>query len=392
MSIKKTIFFSSLSKQANDNTVREYLSPCGVVAEVKRKGVVEGPGTWMVEFADEGSAKTALLLNGRQFLGSPVSIHPAVNPLLTETTKSDTDPIKRTVHVAGISLSVTEDMLKKHFEQCGVVTYVKVVGDDDKPSKFAFLEFSSEDGARQAVSLLGSVLADRALTVRPSTSAIIKPEVTPHIAEYLSLQDNDQMSVVARTIYASNIDAAATEEDCLQHFQKAGPVTFVKLAGDDRKPARFCFIEYMEPTGAFTCLTTMNNSTFRDRVVKVQQSTTPIIKPTTHNAALDKSKLRALMDRMQQKKKKEEVSDSHKRERRPRRRTSSSSSYSSSSSHRRRERRRRRSRRDRDRDRDRDRRDRRDRERSRRDRDSDRDRDSRDRRERVRDRDRDRRR
>ncbi|KAI7728208.1 hypothetical protein M8C21_012900 [Ambrosia artemisiifolia] len=68
------------------------------------------------------------------------------------------DAIRRTVHVSDIDHQVTEEQLAALFSNCGQVVDCRVCGDPKSVLRFAFIEFTDEDGARNALSLAGTVL------------------------------------------------------------------------------------------------------------------------------------------------------------------------------------------------------------------------------------------
>ena len=316
-------------KQATDHTVREYLSACGTVTSCEKAGSGGSSPVWRVMFATEESVANALRLDGREFLGEKVIIQSAINPLLTVNAQApdNSHPVERTVHVTNICSRLSEKDVAVFFQQCGPVTYVKIAGDDDKPSRFCFIEFATVEAAMQAMKISGVLLKERPLTIVPSTTPIIKPEVSTGTDSLIKVSKegsasqqprNEFMTAIARTIYAANVDSNASEEELFQHFNQAGPVTYIKLAGDDRKPARFAFVEYMDPAGAFSCLTTLSNKPFRDRPLKLQQSTSLIIKPVPNiPTKQDCDKLEKILQRIARRRS-SSAGRSESEERRPR--------------------------------------------------------------------------
>ncbi|KAJ9450896.1 Polyadenylate-binding protein-interacting protein 8 [Diplonema papillatum] len=302
-SIVRTVFFSTTSPRATEQDVEQYLSVCGPVISCRRQVTVAGQQPlWLVEFATEEGKINSLLLNGRPFLDSMVKVQSALNPLavMGGPMVDATSPVQRTVHVANVNSQVTDEEVSAFFSQMGQVTYLKLAGDEGKPTRFAFVEFATVEGAKNAISQLsGAVFADKQIAVKPSTTAIVKPEVTtnpavmaPFRPEIDKTAQSSQLESLAKTVYASNIDIAATEDECIAFFNQAGPVTLVKLAGNEvNKPARFAFVEFMEPVSAYVCLNMLNGATFRDKTLKLQQSTTSIIKPEATVGFSDKLKI-----------------------------------------------------------------------------------------------------
>eukprot|EP01060_Flectonema_neradi_P001576 TRINITY_DN10946_c0_g1_i1.p1 TRINITY_DN10946_c0_g1~~TRINITY_DN10946_c0_g1_i1.p1 ORF type:complete len:364 (+),score=52.01 TRINITY_DN10946_c0_g1_i1:213-1304(+) len=330
--IRKTVFLTLDSPQATDHTVKEYLSACGTVIGCEKAGTGGATPIWKVMFTTEEGVANALRLDGREFLGEKVTIQSAINPLLTVNAQApdNSHPVQRTVHVTNICSKLSEKDVAAFFQQYGPVTYVKIAGDDDKPSRFCFIEFATVEAAMQAMKFSGVLLKDRPLTIVPSTTPIIKPEVSTgtdsliKVSKEGATQQNPQnefMTAIARTIYAANVDSNASEEELFQHFNQSGPVTYIKLAGDDRKPARFAFVEYMDPAGAFTCLTTLANKPFRDRPLKLQQSTSLIIKPVPNiPTKQDCDKLEKILQRIARRRSSSESGHSDSEDQRERQR------------------------------------------------------------------------
>ncbi|KAL0713936.1 hypothetical protein Bca4012_020914 [Brassica carinata] len=68
------------------------------------------------------------------------------------------DVIRRTVYVSDIDQQVTEENLAGVFVNCGQVVDCRVCGDPKSVLRFAFVEFTNEEGARAALSMSGTVL------------------------------------------------------------------------------------------------------------------------------------------------------------------------------------------------------------------------------------------
>ncbi|KAK6118514.1 hypothetical protein DH2020_047781 [Rehmannia glutinosa] len=68
------------------------------------------------------------------------------------------DVIRRTVYVSDIDHQITEEQLAGLFINCGQVVDCRVCGDPNSVLRFAFVEFTDEEGARNALSLAGTML------------------------------------------------------------------------------------------------------------------------------------------------------------------------------------------------------------------------------------------
>uniref|UniRef100_A0A0R0KZ01 RRM domain-containing protein n=1 Tax=Glycine max TaxID=3847 RepID=A0A0R0KZ01_SOYBN len=105
-----------------------------------------------------------------------------------------------------LQLRCTE-FLDLHFEQlaalflnCGQVVDCRVCGDPNSILRFAFIEFTDEEGARAALNLSGTMLGYYPLRVLPSKTAIVpvNPTFLP--------RSEDEREMCSRTIYCTNID------------------------------------------------------------------------------------------------------------------------------------------------------------------------------------------
>jgi hypothetical protein len=84
----------------------------------------------------------------------------------------DPERVSRTVHLTGVDPSINELQLAQFFAGCGAVLAVRIGGDGAQPTKMAWMEFSSAQGAAACVSLHGCALGMYPLKIAPSRSAI----------------------------------------------------------------------------------------------------------------------------------------------------------------------------------------------------------------------------
>ncbi|KAJ9679927.1 hypothetical protein PVL29_021739 [Vitis rotundifolia] len=121
--------------------------------------------------------------------------------------------IKRTVYVSDIDQQVTEEDLAALFINCGQVVDCRICGDPNSVLRFAFVEFTDEEGARAALSLAGTMLGYYPVRVLPSKTAIapVNPTFLP--------RSEDEREMCARTIYCTNIDKKVTQADVKLFFE-----------------------------------------------------------------------------------------------------------------------------------------------------------------------------
>ncbi|KAH0854985.1 hypothetical protein HID58_024524, partial [Brassica napus] len=117
------------------------------------------------------------------------------------------DSIRRTVYVSDIDQTVTEEVLAGLFSSYGQVVDCRICGDPNSVLRFAFVEFSDDQGARAALSVGGTVIGYHPVRVLPSKTAIlpVNPTFLP--------RSEDEREKCTRTIYCTNVDKNATEDD-----------------------------------------------------------------------------------------------------------------------------------------------------------------------------------
>ncbi|KAF7830789.1 polyadenylate-binding protein-interacting protein 12-like [Senna tora] len=144
--------------------------------------------------------------------------------------------IRRTVYVSDIDQQVTEEQLAALFLNCGQhllsgpkVVDCRVCGDPNSILRFAFIEFTDEEGARAALNLSGTMLGYYPVRVLPSKTAIapVNPTFLPRV----------------------------TQAD-LKHFFESlcGEVHRLRLLGDYHHSTRIAFVEFMMAEGAILAL------------------------------------------------------------------------------------------------------------------------------------------
>ncbi|XP_010479941.1 PREDICTED: polyadenylate-binding protein-interacting protein 8-like isoform X3 [Camelina sativa] len=149
------------------------------------------------------------------------------------------DSIRRTVYVSDIDQSVTEEVLAGLFSSCGQVVDCRICGDPNSVLRFAFVEFSDDQGARAALTLGGTLIGFYPVRVLPSKTAIlpVNPTFLP--------RSEDEREMCTRTIYCTNVDKNATEDDVKTFFQSGcGEVTRLRLLGDQMHSTRIAFVEF----------------------------------------------------------------------------------------------------------------------------------------------------
>ncbi len=70
---------------------------------------------------------------------------------------------------------MTRDEVTAFFSPCGAISYVRITGEENAPSRFAFVEFAEEISVVAALALNGKTLIDRPIKIGRSKNAIVKP-------------------------------------------------------------------------------------------------------------------------------------------------------------------------------------------------------------------------
>uniref|UniRef100_A0A1J3EZN0 Polyadenylate-binding protein-interacting protein 8 n=1 Tax=Noccaea caerulescens TaxID=107243 RepID=A0A1J3EZN0_NOCCA len=180
------------------------------------------------------------------------------------------DSIRRTVYVSDIDQSVTEEVLAGLFSGCGQVVDCRICGDPNSVLRFAFVEFSDDQGARAALTLGGTMIGFYPVRVLPSKTAIlpVNPTFLP--------RSEDEREMCTRTIYCTNVDKNASEDDVKIFFESAcGEVTRIRLLGDQMHSTRIAFVEFAMAESAVAALN-CSGIVLGSQPIRVSPSKTPV--------------------------------------------------------------------------------------------------------------------
>ncbi|CAA6673480.1 unnamed protein product [Spirodela intermedia] len=157
--------------------------------------------------------------------------------------------IRRTVYVSDIDQQVTEEQLAALFITCGQVVDCRVCGDPNSVLRFAFIEFTDEEGAGAALSLSGTMLGYYPVRVLPSKTAIapVNPAFLP--------RSEVEREMCARTVYCTNIDKKVSQAGVKLFFESiCGEVHRLRLLGDYHHSTRIAFVEFVMAESAIAAL------------------------------------------------------------------------------------------------------------------------------------------
>ncbi|KAJ1919734.1 hypothetical protein H4219_001763 [Mycoemilia scoparia] len=113
---------------------------------------------------------------------------------------------------------------------------------------------------------------------RPRKREEIPPSVAANIHPSILQFDPAKAEEISRTIYVGNIASTVSAQQLMDFFSQAGPVAYVKMAGDGMQPTRFSFIEFADIASSQAALK-MSGAMLADRPLKVNHSKNAINKP-----------------------------------------------------------------------------------------------------------------
>ncbi|KAK9672368.1 hypothetical protein RND81_12G096100 [Saponaria officinalis] len=178
--------------------------------------------------------------------------------------------IRRTVYVSDIDQQVTEEQLASLFINCGQVVDCRVCGDPNSILRFAFVEFTDEEAAKNALSLSGTMLGFYPVRVLPSKTAIapVNPTFLP--------RSEDEREMCARTVYCTNIDKKVAQGDLKLFFETfCGEVYRLRMLGDYHHSTRIAFVEFVMAESAIAALN-CSGAVLGTLPIRVSPSKTPV--------------------------------------------------------------------------------------------------------------------
>ncbi|KAF5732454.1 polyadenylate-binding protein-interacting protein 12-like [Tripterygium wilfordii] len=165
---------------------------------------------------------------------------------------------------------VTEEHLASLFLNCGLVIDCRICGDPNSVLRFAFIEFTDEEGARAALTLSGTMLGYYPVRVLPSKTAIapVNPTFLP--------RSEDECEMCSRTLYCANIDKKVTQANVKLFFESlCGEVHRLRLLGDYNHSTRIAFVEFTAAESATAALN-CSGAILGSLPIRVSPSKTPV--------------------------------------------------------------------------------------------------------------------
>jgi RNA recognition motif-containing protein len=244
-------------------------APKTVVEEERTQGeapLQEASDFTMSKRKDDSSLNTSFNL-GKKHQHSRSLSSGSLNGNLGSSTA---EKVRRTVYVADVHYQVTEDELAKFFAPCGAIVDYRICGDTNTVLRFAFIEFRSEEGAKEALKLTGSILGECAIRVSPSKTAII-----PVKDQFLPRSERER-EAVARTVYVANIHQTVERDVLRQFFQMVcGPVSKIRLLGDAQHDTKIAFVEFVSKDSMQSALR-CTGAMLGPLAIRVSPSKTPV--------------------------------------------------------------------------------------------------------------------
>ncbi|KAL1920554.1 uncharacterized protein VTP21DRAFT_931 [Calcarisporiella thermophila] len=196
----KVVKVANISSLVTEPILRGLFGFLGEIRDLKLyNSQHDGLKECTIEFQTPAAATTALHLSGLELgdrlivVTATTSIAPSgttasqsasggnqapINPVLplAHYDPAKAEEIARTVYIGNLSSSLPEEEIIRFFSNCGPVAYLKMSGDATQPTRFAFMEFATLEGARAAMEMTGTILADRPIKVNHSKNPISKPQ------------------------------------------------------------------------------------------------------------------------------------------------------------------------------------------------------------------------
>lgn len=157
-----TVWVGQLSYEATPEDVREHFTSCGEITDVRLRtdpSTGRSRGFAHIDFTDEAGKKSAMKLDGTEFMGRTIKVDNAT-PATPRGKDSNFGPKTDTVFMANLAHGLDEDAVRQAFEKFGTI-----VGDVRLPVNretgqirgIGYVQFETEDQAEAAVKGMNGV-------------------------------------------------------------------------------------------------------------------------------------------------------------------------------------------------------------------------------------------
>ncbi|KAG6423771.1 hypothetical protein SASPL_114174 [Salvia splendens] len=159
-SIRRTVYVSDIDHNITEERLAALFSSYGQVLDCRVCGDPHSRLRFaFVEFADDYSARAALILSGTLLGFSPIKVLPSKTAIL---------PVNPT-----FLPRVTQVDVKNFFEtRCGEVSRLRLLGDHMHSTRIAFVEFFMAESAILALDCCGEMLGSQRIRVSPSKTPV----------------------------------------------------------------------------------------------------------------------------------------------------------------------------------------------------------------------------
>ncbi|XP_057796063.1 polyadenylate-binding protein-interacting protein 8-like [Salvia miltiorrhiza] len=179
-SIRRTVYVSDIDHNITEERLAALFSSYGQVLDCRVCGDPHSRLRFaFVEFADDYSARAALILSGTLLGFSPIKVLPSktailpVNPTFLPRSEDEREMCARTVYCTNIDKKVTQADVKNFFEtRCGEVSRLRLLGDHMHSTRIAFVEFFMAESAILALDCCGEILGSQRIRVSPSKTPV----------------------------------------------------------------------------------------------------------------------------------------------------------------------------------------------------------------------------
>ncbi|XP_042061023.1 polyadenylate-binding protein-interacting protein 8-like [Salvia splendens] len=179
-SIRRTVYVSDIDHNITEERLAALFSSYGQVLDCRVCGDPHSRLRFaFVEFADDYSARAALILSGTLLGFSPIKVLPSktailpVNPTFLPRSEDEREMCARTVYCTNIDKKVTQVDVKNFFEtRCGEVSRLRLLGDHMHSTRIAFVEFFMAESAILALDCCGEMLGSQRIRVSPSKTPV----------------------------------------------------------------------------------------------------------------------------------------------------------------------------------------------------------------------------
>eukprot|EP01116_Phalansterium_solitarium_P006578 TRINITY_DN18906_c0_g1_i1.p1 TRINITY_DN18906_c0_g1~~TRINITY_DN18906_c0_g1_i1.p1 ORF type:complete len:426 (-),score=158.77 TRINITY_DN18906_c0_g1_i1:174-1451(-) len=205
------------------------------------------------------------------------------------------ESLSKTVHVSNLDNQVSEPQLRYLFGSCGQILSLRLMGDGVAKRRYAFVEYSTPQGAATAMNLNSYPLGNSILRVSMAKTPPMANKqaamqaaggLPAHIAQAMGILPNqrdgtpltaEKQDALGRTVHVSGLDLRVGERELAEFFQTyAGAVLKLRLGGDTARGNRFAFVEFVEQAKASLALQ-LSESVIGANAIKISMAKSPIL-------------------------------------------------------------------------------------------------------------------